>query len=424
MFICFDPLHGAGKISQGVMRIMKNHREKQKGNVLVMVAVCLTLFFCFLALSVDIGWIMLTKSELQAAADSAALAGAAQLTDEDVLKGTPNQSDDVASARDFSQTFSSINTAAKESIQLDRNDANTADGGVVVGYIDNPMDLGSPLLTSGVSQYNTVQVTTRRTPEINGTLKTFLGFFTNLEEVSIRTRSAATLDDRIIGFDMNPGELAPVLPFTVYDKAWDAAYDKTYVPTEAPCPSSNGGDLFSYNETTKSVTNGGDGVFEIHLYPNKPDSCKYPDAPGNFGTLDVGYENNSASDLERQIVYGCRAEELAMSGNLMLEQDSNGELCLWLNGDTGVSATIKAALESIKGQPRILPLHSVVSGTGDTAYYKIVRFVGVRIVDVKMTGALEKRHVTVQPACVVSQNAVFHPDAPHSNLVFALSLTR
>ncbi|HQH73940.1 MAG TPA: pilus assembly protein TadG-related protein, partial [bacterium] len=107
---------------------MKNHREKQKGNVLVMVAVCLTLFFCFLALSVDIGWIMLTKSELQAAADSAALAGAAQLTDEDVLKGTPNQSDDVASARDFSQTFSSINTAAKESIQLDRNDANTADG--------------------------------------------------------------------------------------------------------------------------------------------------------------------------------------------------------------------------------------------------------------------------------------------------------
>ena len=84
MFICFDTLHGAGKISQGVMRIMKNHREKQKGNVLVMVAVCLTLFFCFLALSVDIGWIMLTKSELQAAADSAALAGAAQLTDEDV----------------------------------------------------------------------------------------------------------------------------------------------------------------------------------------------------------------------------------------------------------------------------------------------------------------------------------------------------
>ncbi|HPP01761.1 MAG TPA: pilus assembly protein TadG-related protein, partial [bacterium] len=129
---------------------MRNHRENQKGNVLVFVAVCLTLFFCFLALSVDIGWIMLTKSELQAAADSAALAGAAQLTDEDILTGTPNQNDDVSLARDYSQTFSSFNTAAKESITLDRNETNETDGGVVVGYIHNPLDLNSPLETTGV----------------------------------------------------------------------------------------------------------------------------------------------------------------------------------------------------------------------------------------------------------------------------------
>ncbi|MFB3786488.1 MAG: pilus assembly protein TadG-related protein [bacterium] len=403
---------------------MKNHQEKQRGNVLVMFAVSLTLFFCFLAMSVDIGWIMLTKSELQAAADSAALAGAAQLTDEDFLTGAPNQSDDIASARDYSQTFSSINTAAKESIGLDRNDANETGGGVVVGYVDNPLDLSSPLETSGVSQFNTVQVVTRRTPEINGPLQMFLGFFTNMDEVSVQTRSAATLDDRVIGFDMNPGEVLGMLPFTVYEKAWDAAYDKSYVPADAPCPISNGGDLFNYDESTKAVTSGNDGVFEIHLYPNKADSCKYPDAPGNFGTLDVGYENNSADDLDRQIRSGCRTDELALVGNMMLEQDVSGKWSKWLNGDTGVSATIKAALESIKGQARILPLHSEVVGTGDTAYFKIVRFVGVRIVDVKMTGALEKRHVTVQPACVVDDKAVFHPDAPHSNLVFALSLTR
>jgi len=406
------------------MSIMRNHRENQKGNVLVFVAVCLTLFFCFLALSVDIGWIMLTKSELQAAADSAALAGAAQLTDEDILTGTPNQNDDVSLARDYSQTFSSFNTAAKESITLDRNETNETDGGVVVGYIHNPLDLNSPLETTGVSYYNTVQVETRRTPEINGTLKLFLGFFTNLDEVSLRTRSAATLDDRIIGFDMNAGEFLPMLPFTVYKESWDAAYDATYVATSETCPASNGGDKFGYDETTKSVTPHGDGIVEIHLYPNKPDVCKYPDAPGNFGTLDIGYENNSTDDLVRQIQQGCRAEELALSGNMMLEQDVSGVWCKWANGDTGVSSTIRLALENIKGQARILPLHDKVTGTGDTAYFRIVRFVGVRIVDVKMTGALTDRRVTVQPASVVCQNAVFHPDAPHSNLVFALSLTR
>ena len=40
---------------------------------------------------------------------------------------------------------------------------------------------------------------------------------------------------------------------------------------------------------------------------------------------------------------------------------------LYLNGDTGISAGVKDELASIKGQPRIIPIFSTVSGNGNNA---------------------------------------------------------
>ncbi len=51
----------------------------KKGSVLVLVALCMTFILGMLALSVDMGWILVTRNQLQNAADSAALAGGSQL---------------------------------------------------------------------------------------------------------------------------------------------------------------------------------------------------------------------------------------------------------------------------------------------------------------------------------------------------------
>jgi hypothetical protein len=39
-----------------------------------------------------------------------------------------------------------------------------------------------------------------------------------------------------------------------------------------------------------------------------------------------------------------------------------------------------------------------VTGQGNNATYTIVKFVGIRIMDVKLSGGPKKRHLTVQPA--------------------------
>ncbi|MCA9059720.1 MAG: hypothetical protein KDA85_14535, partial [Planctomycetaceae bacterium] len=71
---------------------------------------------------------------------------------------------------------------------------------------------------------------------------------------------------------------------------------------------------------------------------------------------------------------------------------------LYLNGDTGISAGIEASLEQIVGDVRAIPIFISVSGPGNNATYTVVKFVGVRILDVRLSGGPSNRHLTVQPA--------------------------
>lgn len=46
------------------------------------------------------------------------------------------------------------------------------------------------------------------------------------------------------------------------------------------------------------------------------------------------------------------------------------------------------------------------SGNGNNATYTVVKFVGVRIMDVKLSGGPNSRHLTVQPAVFSDSNAL------------------
>jgi hypothetical protein len=73
---------------------------------------------------------------------------------------------------------------------------------------------------------------------------------------------------------------------------------------------------------------------------------------------------------------------------------------LFLNGDSGVSASIQNEMRDIIGQPRMIPIYSSVTNPGNTATYTICQFVGVRVMNVKLTGALKLKSIIVQPAYV------------------------
>ena len=134
----------------------------------------------------------------------------------------------------------------------------------------------------------------------------------------------------------------------------------------------------------------------------------YPDlnsglAPGNRGTVDLGSANNSTNDLKRQIIHGLNSYDMSFFPDNKITFNQNG--ALFLNGDTGISAGIQSALESIIGQVRAIPIFIEVTGQGNNATYTIVKFVGIRVIAVNLSGGPKKRYLKVQPA-VFSDNHV------------------
>ncbi|HUQ68853.1 MAG TPA: pilus assembly protein TadG-related protein, partial [Planctomycetaceae bacterium] len=91
-----------------VSRVSTRPVVKRRGAIAVIVCVLMVPLLAFIALSVDSGWITLTKSELQNAADSAAEAGARQLMDNYGAYSHPlqvNRSRLVASAEQAAGTY-------------------------------------------------------------------------------------------------------------------------------------------------------------------------------------------------------------------------------------------------------------------------------------------------------------------------------
>lgn len=138
--------------------------------------------------------------------------------------------------------------------------------------------------------------------------------------------------------------------------------------------------------------------------------------PGNRGTVDIGGANNSTADLARQIVNGISEADLNALGKPLVFDD-DGQLTL--NGDTGISAGVKDELASIIGQTRVIPIFDSVTGNGNNATYRIVKWAGVRILDVKLTGPMSKKMVLVQPAAIVSRNVVVGSSVGASSHLFS-----
>jgi hypothetical protein len=159
-------------------------------------------------------------------------------------------------------------------------------------------------------------------------------------------------------------------------------------------------DDYTWTSAGGVSTCGNDSVPEINMYPD----LNSGDAPGNRGMVDLGAAGNSTADIKRQIVYGLNASDLSYFPNSEITFDANG--ALYLNGDTGISAGVEDSLESIIGQVRAIPIFIEVTGQGNNATYTVVKFVGVRIMDVRLSGGPSKRHLTVQPAPFSCSNVI------------------
>ena len=101
----------------------------------------------------------------------------------------------------------------------------------------------------------------------------------------------------IEGFKVpNDGSNLDILPFALDLQTWN------------DLRAGVGNDNLCWDAENDRVVVGTDSVLECNLYPEGTGP------PGNRGTVDIGGINNSTQDIERQILHGISANDMAQMG--------------------------------------------------------------------------------------------------------------
>lgn len=355
---------------------MCRHENNRKGAILVLAAFLMVMFFAFIAFSIDLGYLGLVRTDLQRAADSAAIASAWDIVEGNSSLGKTSVYATDAKARATAADYVTQNAAANLTTTLAADD-------IVIGRLASTADGKWTVQENSAGPANAVRVRIRRTTEQNGEVPLFFARVLGIKSRSMQAEAIAAFMDNIDGFQLPSDSTLNVnlLPFALDKETWDAMLQGV------------GQDQWAYDAATGEVKAGSDGILEVNLYPQGTGS------PGNRGTVDIGNPNNSTKDLSRQIRDGISAKDLEYVGG-KIELNSEGKL--YLNADTGISAGVKDDLAAIIGKPRIIPLFSKVTGNGNNATYEIVQFVGIRILEVKLTGSMNSKRVMIQPANVTA----------------------
>ena len=340
---------------------------RRSGSVLVFSVFLMICLLAALALAVDLGYLMTVRTQAQRTADAAALAGAASLYHpagslEEVVYHLPPEPQD---ARITARSFVRKNHAGGRSVDVMLNETNIPTGDIVVGRLNRPADR-SELLDATAELPNTVHVSVPLVEgHANGTVGLFFARALGVQTTGIRTSSSATV------------WYPALLPFATSIENWQSL------------DQGGTGDEFTYRPGAGDfgVIGGPDGVREIIMFPGDWTEGDLP--PGNFGVIQIGPDGLVLEALRRQVDMGPSVSDMELHGGEIWAGDQ-------LEGLTGLKSATKHAIlggsvdgrqfSGMLGRPRRLPLYSEATGNGANSVFTIARFVGVRIMAIRMGG--------------------------------------
>jgi Flp pilus assembly protein TadG len=367
------------------MRKSWKQQLRRRGAVVPLVAILLVPLIAMMAFAVDISYIVMVTSDLQNAADSAALAGAEQLQDYYAIwmAGTSSQKTTAitkaqTNATTYAQNYSKYNTAGGVNPVLPSSD-------VTFGYFDGTT-YTSP--TPSGKYPNTVQVVLRYDGQTttNPKLGLFFGPVIGTSSVPITVTARATIYTAPINSFSYAGSPLRVLPMT-----YDQAHWNNFLAT---------GQDPDGNSTTDA-----NGLPELQVYPSVKDT-------GNFGELSLDGSHTGSSDVKGWITNGMASSDVNALLTLNLIPLSSHPANTWdWNGNTGMQADTVMAVNNYTNQVFVLPLFQAYNsgsasansngngnsgnsgsssyqagvGQGSNYYYDIVQFVTVKIMPVSDT---------------------------------------
>ena len=372
---------------------------RRRGGIAPLTALLLIPLLGLVAFAVDMGWIVLTQSDLQNTADSAALAAAGQMMNGYVQYNLPNQGANQptilntaeAGARASAKQFAGLNAAGGVS------SLTLMDGDIQFGFTDAGGNYTA--WSAGAPYPNTVKVTVRRDSSANTPLGLFFGPVLGMSTVNLNATAAATIYAANIDSFANTSSIAVgMLPVTYDVNAWNNF-------------------LATGQDPDGNTTLDANGNPEISVYPSVKDT-------GNFGLLGLDDAHAGASTVSSWITSGLTqssVQNLLSNGasdetpliplsqhnqNILPSASTDGMGSWNWVGDTGMKTSVLHTLSGYVGDTYLLPLfkplnptpgsaYTAGSGNGSHYYYNIVQFVSVKITYV------DNKSLVVQPSATV-----------------------
>jgi Flp pilus assembly protein TadG len=368
------------------------------------------------AFAVDAGWMVLAQSDLQNAADAAALAGAQQLIGQSTYNSSSKMYSLTNGFVDYylpnqtaSQQTTILNAATTAASKSAKDFASYSTAGGVSSLVLKDADIEFGItdsqgtyskLSSPYSQFpNTIKVTIRLDSSANGALPLFFAPVLGAKNKTLTATASATIYAGTLNSFQTPTTFkSGMLPMTYDQDHWNYFLK-------------NGKSIDGVTSTD------GNGTPQLSIYP----SGKYT---GNFGLLSLDDSSDGASTISGWIDSGVSSSDLQSLINANLIPLSAHDATKWdWKGNSGLKDGDVKDLSSHIGDTYLMPLfkayntgaskssdYAAGSGQGTNYYYDIVQFVSVKLTAVDSSG--KNKSVMVVPAAYIDPNAVFSSISP------------
>jgi hypothetical protein len=349
----------------------------RRGIVIILSAFMLCILLFGVALVVDHGFLIVSKSRMQNAADSAAFAGL------DVLMNPQRLISTSEASRIVGEAEAEVVRILQENWPSDCTFDPGTDCEIRIGRLDQ----GTTVESCAAMDCNAVSVSilTTDTP-------LFFAGALNYQRSLVTARCIASFEDSITEIRPSSTHNAPVLPIAVSIEVWEDVMN------------GEGPDEYAWDAQDDAVQRGSDSLPECRAFTGSKN------AAGNFATLNIGRTSNGIPGLTDQIRNGLSPQHLeGFGGKLQLDPQTQS---LQLSGDPGLGGPVYDAVADLIGQVRLIPLFRSVSGSGANARYEIVGFAAGRIISAKKTGS--DKHVTFQPATLADPTVITGPGGTRS----------
>ena len=357
--------------------IARRRIRRTRGITTAGLVVGMTTLLAFVAVAVDIAILNSCDTEARAAADAAALAGAAELWDRSLLPphlqglGLPASKSlrptqtvlerQMLHCVERACQVAALNTVARESVALSEDDMSFTSLA------------GEPSLTVQCSFTN----------QRGNPVSRLVGRALGLSDADLQIESQSILDQRVGGFAASSTANAPVIPIAIDANAW-----KSQVATSSIV-------------TIQLVADGSEATASASLCLTQPPSAD----------VVIDHRTSVSATFVDQIRSGIRkADLLNLPGHVIaLSHDPGRPLVLAaLPLSTHSLRDLGDALRSIAGRPRAWMLSSRLGDGNDSVACRVTSFVAARVLACSVDG--ERLTVVLEPCLFSTSTAVVRPD--------------